>query len=204
MDKEQIVAAALDTFNEKGLMGASLRDIASRLGISDGHLRYYFKTKEDLVLAAFEAMDAEILRRAGGSEEAAFDWAGMLQHLTGTFLVMYQYRCFFLESPLRLRELKKVHAAYQQLLAGRRELFLQLFRGLQQLQIFDSAYSDKHFHLLFDQFFIISDNWVKQAYLHPTRDSMEKTATHYAGLCLMLFLPFVKEQQKEKLLRLLP
>lgn len=203
MNREIIIAAALEAFNDKGLTGASLRDIASRLHISDGHLRYYFKTKEDLVLAAFDAMDAEILQRAEGSADVAFSWEGMLEHLTGTFLVMHRYRCFFLESPVRLRELRKVHGAYQQLLAGRRTLFLELFKGLQQLQIFDSAYSEKHFHLLFDQFFILSDNWVKQAYLHPSDETVEQTAKHYARLGLLLFLPFVKEEQKEQLMRLL-
>jgi AcrR family transcriptional regulator len=202
MDKEQIIASALDTFNEKGLTAASLRDIASRLGISDGHLRYYFKTKEDLVLATFEAMDAAILSRAKAPVAGGFSWQAMLDELSGTFLVMYQYRCFFLESPVRLKELTKVHAAYQQLMSGRRELFMELFQGLQHLQIFDSRYSDHDFHGLFEQFFILSDSWVKQAYLHPAHNTLDQTAAHYARLSLLLFLPFVKEPQKQQLLDL--
>jgi AcrR family transcriptional regulator len=202
MDKEQIIASALDTFNEKGLTAASLRDVASRLGISDGHLRYYFKTREDLVLATFEAMDAAILSRAKAPVPAGFSWEAMLDELTDTFLVMYQYRCFFLESPVRLKELTKVHVAYQRLMSGRRELFLQLFQGLQHLQIFDSRYSAGDFHALFEQFFILSDSWVKQAYLHPTHHSLNQTAAHYARLCLLLFLPFVKEPHKQLLLDL--
>ncbi|MDX5482677.1 MAG: TetR/AcrR family transcriptional regulator [Hymenobacteraceae bacterium] len=202
MNKEQIIAASLEAFNEKGLTGASLRAIASRLGISDGHLRYYFKTREDLVLATFEAMDADILSRSKAPAADGFSWRFMLDELTGTFLVMYDYRCFFLESPVRLKELKKVHAAYQQLMGSRRELFLQLFKGLQQLHIFDSRYSDGDFDSLFEQFFILSDSWVKQAYLHPAHNAIDQTAAHYARLSLLLFLPFVKEPHKQQLLDL--
>jgi AcrR family transcriptional regulator len=202
MDKEHIITASLETFNEKGLTGASLRDIASRLGISDGHLRYYFKTREDLVLATFEAMDAAILSRAKTPVSAVFSWEAMHHELTGTFLVMYEYRCFFLESPVRLKELRKVHAAYQRLMASRRELFSQLFKGLQQLQIFDSRYSDRNFHALFEQFFILSDSWVKQAHLHPIHESLDQTAAHYAHLSLLLFLPYIKEAQRQQLLDL--
>ena len=202
MDKEHIIAASLEAFNEKGLTAASLRAIASRLGISDGHLRYYFKTREDLVLATFEAMDAAILSRAKAPAPTGFSWEAMHQELTGTFLVMYEYRCFFLESPVRLKELKKVHAAYQRLMSRRRELFSQLFKGLQQLQIFDGRYSDRDFHALFEQFFILSDSWVKQAYLHPIHESLDQTAAHYARLSLLLFLPFVKEAHRQQLLEL--
>ena len=45
--KQAAVRAAASVFAEKGFHGASTRDIAERLGIKQGSLYYYFKSKEE-------------------------------------------------------------------------------------------------------------------------------------------------------------
>jgi len=45
--KQQAVRAAAAVFAEKGFHGASTRDIAERMGIKQGSLYYYFRSKED-------------------------------------------------------------------------------------------------------------------------------------------------------------
>lgn len=51
---EEIVAAALTVFAEKGFAAARLDDIAARAGVSKGALYLYFATKEDLFRAVVE------------------------------------------------------------------------------------------------------------------------------------------------------
>lgn len=48
--REQILQAALDTIYEKKISGANLREIASRAGMSQGHLHYYYPSKQALYL----------------------------------------------------------------------------------------------------------------------------------------------------------
>ena len=45
--RNQAIRAAAAVFAEKGFHGASTRDIADRLGIKQGSLYYYFKSKEE-------------------------------------------------------------------------------------------------------------------------------------------------------------
>ena len=45
--QQRAVLAAASVFAEKGYHGASTRDIAERMGIQQGSLYYYFKSKED-------------------------------------------------------------------------------------------------------------------------------------------------------------
>lgn len=52
--KEAIREAALRVVGDKGLAGLSMRAIASEADLPLGALGYYFKTKDDLILAAFE------------------------------------------------------------------------------------------------------------------------------------------------------
>ncbi|MDJ0757834.1 MAG: TetR/AcrR family transcriptional regulator [Woeseiaceae bacterium] len=45
--QQRAVLAAASVFAEKGYHGASTRDIAERMGIQQGSIYYYFKSKED-------------------------------------------------------------------------------------------------------------------------------------------------------------
>ena len=45
--REQAILAAASVFSEKGFHGATTRDIAERLGIKQGSLYYYFRSKEE-------------------------------------------------------------------------------------------------------------------------------------------------------------
>ncbi|MBT8095873.1 MAG: TetR/AcrR family transcriptional regulator, partial [Woeseia sp.] len=45
--RQHAVRAAASVFSEKGFHGASTRDIAERMGIKQGSLYYYFKSKEE-------------------------------------------------------------------------------------------------------------------------------------------------------------
>lgn len=52
---ENIIAAAIKVFSEKGYDAASMQDIADAAKISRGPLYYRYKTKKDIFLAAMDA-----------------------------------------------------------------------------------------------------------------------------------------------------
>jgi AcrR family transcriptional regulator len=52
--EEQVRAAALRLFKEKGYHATSMRDIANAVGINKGSLYSYIKSKEDLLIPVFE------------------------------------------------------------------------------------------------------------------------------------------------------
>jgi AcrR family transcriptional regulator len=60
--REAILDAALTVFGEVGLHGASLREIAARVGVSHQSLMHYFPTKNELLMAVLRRRD-ERLRR---------------------------------------------------------------------------------------------------------------------------------------------
>ncbi len=60
--REAILDAALEVFGEVGLHGASLREIAGRVGVSHQSLMHYFPTKNELLMAVLRRRD-ERLRR---------------------------------------------------------------------------------------------------------------------------------------------
>ena len=54
--REQIVDAAAAVIAEQGIQNLSLSEIESKVGMSRGQLTYYFKTKEDILLAVFDRL----------------------------------------------------------------------------------------------------------------------------------------------------
>src|SRR5262245_54768418 len=64
--REQIVDAAVAVIAEQGLQNLSLSEIESKVGMSRGQLMYYFKAKEDILLAVFDRLSEMICRRQGG------------------------------------------------------------------------------------------------------------------------------------------
>lgn len=57
--RDDIITAATALYGEVGYHGASLREIAKRVGITHAGLLYYFPTKEALLAAVLERRDAE-------------------------------------------------------------------------------------------------------------------------------------------------
>ena len=54
--REAMIAAALDLIAEGGIAAATIRAIAEKVGVTPGLIRHYFKTKEDLTRAAYQAL----------------------------------------------------------------------------------------------------------------------------------------------------
>ena len=57
---EKIIAAARDEFLEKGYMGASLRKIAERAGVTVGAIQTRYKSKDELFADVLKPLLADI------------------------------------------------------------------------------------------------------------------------------------------------
>jgi TetR/AcrR family transcriptional repressor of bet genes len=63
--KEQIVEAAVAVIAEQGLHNLSLSEIENKAGMKRGQLTYYFKHKEDILLAVFDRVLELMYQRLG-------------------------------------------------------------------------------------------------------------------------------------------
>ena len=80
--RDLIITTALTRFRSAGILGSTLQDIAIASGVPLGNLYYYFKTRDELVLAVLDACEQELsalLARLDGHAppdwlNAYFDW----------------------------------------------------------------------------------------------------------------------------------
>src|SRR6202165_635880 len=67
--RTEIVAAAAAVINEQGIQNLSLSEIEKKVGMSRGQLTYYFKAKEDILLAVFDRLLLLMCRQHGGEPD---------------------------------------------------------------------------------------------------------------------------------------
>lgn len=62
--RHDLIRATLDCVAEKGLKGATVREIADRAGVTNGLIRHYFDSKDQMVQAAYRATMSGMTRQA--------------------------------------------------------------------------------------------------------------------------------------------
>jgi AcrR family transcriptional regulator len=75
----EILAEALDLMAEVGYHGASLRELAKRLGISQPSLYHYFSNKEELVEQIIEAYSTQMMAMVPALPPDAFAYPRLLR-----------------------------------------------------------------------------------------------------------------------------
>jgi AcrR family transcriptional regulator len=89
--KDRMLRAAAQCFNEKGYSGSSLKDVATILGLTDAALYYYVKNKEELVYLCYvragevgrESMDRAIAEGRSGLDTVTRYLRYHLEAMTG-------------------------------------------------------------------------------------------------------------------------
>ncbi len=66
LTEEKIFSAATLEFEEKGMEGARMQDIADRAGINKALLHYYFRSKDKLFLAVFDKLADKMFKKFAG------------------------------------------------------------------------------------------------------------------------------------------
>lgn len=87
--REEIIAAAIDVITHDGIEKLSLKKIESLAGMSRGQLTYYFRTKEQILLAVFDRLLQLIYERmAEGEGQPTCEPSGwvMARHLLQTVI----------------------------------------------------------------------------------------------------------------------
>ena len=78
--RQELVAAAMRVFVERGFHDASVQEIATAAGCTTGAIYWHFRNKDELFLAAFEAF---AITRVGELEAAVGTGGGLPQRTRG-------------------------------------------------------------------------------------------------------------------------
>ena len=90
---DRIIDASLALFNEYGFRNVPASKIAKHLGISAGHLGYYFRSKNDIVVAVFPRLEKEL--REANAPGRALTPSSAAAHQIAFARTLWRFRFFF-------------------------------------------------------------------------------------------------------------
>jgi AcrR family transcriptional regulator len=84
--RTQVLLAAVEAFAERGTKGVRLKDISDRVGMSPGHILYYFGRKDRVLLETLRWSETELAeRRRAGLGRMRSPWRAV-RHLVDVYL----------------------------------------------------------------------------------------------------------------------
>lgn len=95
--REEILAAATESFARRGYPGTDLRDVAAKIGLSKGTFYRYFPTKEALFLAAADRGMRLLVESVNGDAEKARGPLERIVRGTRAYLSFYHDHPEFVE-----------------------------------------------------------------------------------------------------------
>jgi len=84
--RDRVLRAAMDIIVERGLDGVRLAEIARRSNMSEGHVLYYFGTKDRILVETLVWSEAKLARRRRGTIERAEPGWAQLRVFIGQYL----------------------------------------------------------------------------------------------------------------------
>lgn len=156
--RQKVLETSLALFNERGSAKVTTAEIAEAAGIAEGNLHYYFRRKSDLVIALYEAFQAEVVRvnaREFSDDGPLEDYA---EYQRDWFRLMWTHRWFYRDSAALLRIAPALEPSVRAGTARARQVVRAVFdrmvgRGLLRV-------SPEEFERLLANVWIVSTYWI--------------------------------------------
>jgi AcrR family transcriptional regulator len=188
--RQKIVDTALTLFNLKGADQVSIRDVASKAGISHGNLCYYFPNIENLVENLYLQLAAEqdelFIRMTAKDVSLQTLKASSKESLT----LLYKYRFLMLDFVAVMRKSKQVRAHYRHLFKLRKDQFRNVFAWMIAEGYLRPEMYPGHYEKVIEQMFIVGDFWMASSEILYDGKEKDKIA-HYADIIDHVLFPYL-------------
>ncbi|HJV54174.1 MAG TPA: TetR/AcrR family transcriptional regulator [Noviherbaspirillum sp.] len=104
--RDRILETCLRLFNESNPAAVTTAEIARTVGINEGNLYYYFRKKEDILVALFEQFEAALNAVAAAQPDGADRGPGYLEKW---FNLMWEWRFFYRDTAAIKRMAPALH-----------------------------------------------------------------------------------------------
>ena len=175
----------------------SAKTIAARMKISDGNLRYHFRTKEDILYALYLDLVEQLNQAFDQHQRNPATLSSMYQALHYTFDQFVAYRFLLLDFTEIMRQYSSIRNHYQTLYRLRQQQFERVIEDLKLSGTLRNDINIQQYTNLAAHFNIVSDFWLAHAEILYPEDATNHLA-HFAQVAFSLMVPYLtKEGRKE-------
>jgi AcrR family transcriptional regulator len=193
----RILAAALDLFNEHGMVNVSLRQIAQALKISQGNLNYHFKLKEDIIEALYFQLVSEMDDQMKELESEGNELSSLYQISLKTMEKMYEYKFILIDFIHLMKENKNIKSHYTGLMQVRNKQFQHIFQSLIKSKLLREEEFQNEYQRLYKRMNILGDSWINvKLTLEPN-----KGLKYFCDLLFEIIYPYLTKKGKEAYLK---
>lgn len=198
-NREKIILAAKDLFNEHGAANVGTNKIASHLGISPGNLYYHFKNKEEIIRAIFPEINLATEEALAIQQQELPPEAQLVQILKSWMSVVWDYRFFYGNMVQLLRndpELQSLYVSRRKLtLAFLKSAFMEASRlrhdGVAKLE-------DEEAEMLARNVWIIALNWIRFLQVEKSDDEISQSDISAGALQIFAVVaPYLEPQTRQ-------
>ncbi len=198
-NREKIILAAKDLFNEHGAANVGTNRIAAHLGISPGNLYYHFKNKEEIIRAIFPEINLATEQALAIQQKELPPEAQLVNILKSWMSVVWDYRFFYGNMVQLLRndpELQSLYVARRKLtLAFLKSAFLEASK-----QRHDGApkLTQKDAEMLSTNVWIIALNWIRFLQVEKSDDEIsQEEITSGAFQVFAIITPYLDAETRQ-------
>jgi AcrR family transcriptional regulator len=200
--RARIEVAALALFNAEGAHAISTRHVAAKLGISPGNLYYHFGNKEQIVLALYDRIEADLLGILVPLDTPAPSFDAVLKYLDRIFAHLWQYRFFYRDLTTLLQDVAGLKERYRNLSERVQASARQIFASMVREGWMDAT--DEQIDLLAVNAWIVMSQWFTYWQVVSRRRTIQ-SADIQEGIrhLVALFSPLLRPPQRQQVQRLL-
>lgn len=191
--KDKILKTALDLFNSKGLDKVSPRLIAEKVGISDGNLRYHFKTKELLIIQLYENMLAELDANMQQQKQGAFDLSRLLDYIKIGIETQYKYKFILINLVEICRNIELIRKHYREATRRRHEEFHYNVNKLIETGFIIESDDLQHRNNIFAIYHILGNFWAIEADLQGETNA-DCIVNYFFRVNSSMMVPYLTEK----------
>jgi AcrR family transcriptional regulator len=195
--RENILARALEMFNEEGYVEVGMRQIARELDISPGNLTYHFKRKEDILFALLDDFSKQNSANYKQYLEGEADLLRFLQMMGSILSTQFTYRGVYIGNQVVQAQLQTSgEFDYEAVAAKRIASFTAIFKDLGQSGQLALKEDDISFLVSFITLF--GRFWISEATLFNRNPDKKATILYYLNFLAKELSLFATKEGKEK------
>lgn len=148
--KDQIAEMACTLFNQKGLMNATLRDVAQAMNRAYGNITYHFTTKETLIIHLLQSYLVNLENLNATFQPSPTLLETLLEAPRHTYSLSQQYAFLFVDFVEIQRHFPEIALQIHQQNERRKQTHLGYLLHLQQEGIMHPYFSNNDLYYLMD------------------------------------------------------